>query len=338
MADGNGPELHYREMLVREIREDAREADFVCSTEKKDTYETILRQDWDLSRFRTNPVVLYCHNSRDLKPIGQARNVRVEAGALIATVWFSQVTKDAEECWQLVREKTLRGISVGFDSKSVTYDSELDAVILAKNELYELSLTPLPSNPEALARMRARAIADTPKPQDPAPTAPIATKPPATVRGTETTMDELAIKALQDRAAEQDNKIRDLTASGATLIAERDTLAGKAKTFEDQNKVLAGERDAFKAKVDLLEGAAIEREVDALVGKKFTPSERDQQVKVAKLDIALWRELTAQRSDLSLMQQVIPAPKPEDAPAPVATGDRSTDEAAEAAEFFRAVK
>lgn len=171
MARPNG--LFCAGLLVRGIAEKDREADWVASTEDVDSYGTIIRQDWDgphdgLKRFRANPVILFAHD-RDELPIGQAVNVGVENSGqsdarLVVRVRFAteKANPMAEHCWQSVLEKTLRGMSVGwiphgYEQREV--DGKL-TTIFVRNELYEASVCPVPSNPAALQRM-ARAFGGT---------------------------------------------------------------------------------------------------------------------------------------------------------------------------------
>lgn len=158
-------------MLVRSVREDAREADWVASTAAVDSYDTIIQQDWDgehkgLDRYRANPVVLFAHDSWAL-PIGRAKRVEVEnAGteraALVTTVKFATAKANpmAEFCWQSVLEQTLRGMSVGWRHGGIER-REINGVtrtVFIRNTLYELSVCPVPSNPDALMRTAQRAF------------------------------------------------------------------------------------------------------------------------------------------------------------------------------------
>ena len=55
------------------------------------------------------------------------------------------------------------------------------------------------------------------------------------------------------------------------------------------------------SKVKSLEDAALVAEVDGLVGKKIAPSERDVMLKLARADVAMFREATAARPDMTLL-------------------------------------
>lgn len=306
------------EIGARAIREEAREIDYVCSTTAEDTYGTVLEQDWDLSRYEANPVVLFAHDTRS-KPIGQGRSVAVKTKKLNATVWFSEATQDARDCWALAKEGTLRGISVGFRPGKITYDEKNDVVILSENVLYELSLCPVPSNPDALAKLRARAIGATRIGQSPSGSeATTQTDKPADARGdgdktmgieVDTKGFEARIADLTTKNAELATKATDAEARATKAESERDAAASKATALESQNKVLVGERDEFKARAEKLEGEKIEQAVKALVGRKYPASELEKQLEFARKDFALWGELANQRSDMPHLETKIPEDK-----------------------------
>lgn len=147
-------------LQIKSLRLEERQADFVASTEALDADGDIVEQKWDLERYRKNPVVLFGHSSKDL-PIGHATNVGVKDGQLQATIVFASEKANplAEQVWQSVQERTLRAVSVGFKPREVRQETrnDKDVYVLSDNELYEISVVPIPSNPEALTRMKALA-------------------------------------------------------------------------------------------------------------------------------------------------------------------------------------
>jgi HK97 family phage prohead protease len=181
--------LYVRSLYVREVRLAEREVDAVASTEALDSYGEIVRANWDLTRFKANPVILWAHNrSEDKLPVGHAKNVRVEGNQLLMTVVFDAVTDFDEHVFKKYVNGTLKGFSVGFNPRSIRVekvDGE-EVVVLDDNELFEVSCVPIPSNPEALAKTRTRALeaareaARCGPSQAPAATTPAATTPAAT--------------------------------------------------------------------------------------------------------------------------------------------------------------
>lgn len=140
-----------------------RAIDVVASTAAEDSYGEVVAQQWKLERYLANPVVLYSHESREL-PIGRAENVRVEDGKLLATLVFATGTERAEEVWNLVQQGMLKGVSVGFRPHTTRWEKRdgREILVLDDNELLEISITPIPANPEALAQLRARAFGGQP--------------------------------------------------------------------------------------------------------------------------------------------------------------------------------
>jgi HK97 family phage prohead protease len=140
-----------------------RTATFIASTDAVDSYcEIVDQEEWNFSRFEANPVILFAHDSRSL-PIGKATGWRVEKGAdgrkqLVIDVYFSKVNPFAELCWQMVLEDTLRACSVGFMPGGFE-EREIDGkkrIALLRNQLFELSICPVPANPEAVLLMEER--------------------------------------------------------------------------------------------------------------------------------------------------------------------------------------
>lgn len=147
---------------VRALASEQRSVDVVASTAAIDGYGEIVSQDWDLKRYLSNPVVLYGHNSYDM-PIGFASNVRVEEGKLLATLNFvdEKATPMAERVWQGIKQGSLRAVSVGFRTKNPPAVVDVEGkqtLVLTGNELIEISVVPIPANPEAIA-LEAKSLA-----------------------------------------------------------------------------------------------------------------------------------------------------------------------------------
>ncbi len=297
-----GPvDLHVRALHMREVRSETREADFICSTAAIDSYDESVAQTWDLRRYQANPIVLFAHQSREL-PIGKATNIRVEDGQLKATISFASAAANpmAECCWQSVKEGTLRAVSVGFNPKTVRAEKRdgREIYVLDDNELFEMSVTPIPANPECLGKMRARAIA--------APTQPAVFE-----RGGDSPQQkqvsnmELAEKtALEKTIADREADVRSV--EKRALDAET-----QVKALDAQNKHLVTERDAAVSRACAAEAVIVEKDVDALVGKKITPAERESFVELAKSNRPLFDKMVGQRSDLKLLGAPVVGAEPD---------------------------
>lgn len=126
-------------------------------------------------------------------------------------------------------------------------------------------------------------------------------------------MDEKQIEALQTRAAELTTKNLELEgrakmaeSSLATVTKERDDLGTRSTALDAQNKALVTERDAAVKRADSAEDKVIGLEVDALVGKKIAPSERDTYVRLRKVDPKLFDDMIGQRQVMPHETQMIP--------------------------------
>ncbi|TXH16871.1 MAG: hypothetical protein E6R03_04765 [Hyphomicrobiaceae bacterium] len=163
-------ELVYRGVQLRqspaqsETPED-RVFTLTASTQDLDSHDSIVEASWDLERYQRNPVVLWDHNftfDSGTLPIGTMRNLKVnENNELVGELVLAseKANPKAEQVYQLIKEGILRGVSVGFYPRDVRFEKRdnREIMILSNNELREISITPVPSNPNALIQLRSRA-------------------------------------------------------------------------------------------------------------------------------------------------------------------------------------
>jgi HK97 family phage prohead protease len=301
------------DLHVRGVRPERREADFVASTDAIDAYDEIVDQSWRLERFAANPIVLYAHQSREL-PIGTATNCQVLDGKLVCTIRF--VTEDknpkAEQVWKMVRDAELRAVSVGFVPHTIKSEKRNDryVYVLSDNELHEISVVPIPANPEALSKMKAKALAEA----EALAHGDIHIRSGVSPDVTEKTMTE---KEMQEQvaklAAEKALAEKHLGDASKALEAANASVAALTK----QNATLAEERDTAIGDRDAMRDQLIEAEVSALVGVKIAPAEKDDFVALRKTNPDLYAKFVAQRADKKLTENVIPTKQ---APA-AASGD-----------------
>jgi HK97 family phage prohead protease len=320
---------------VREIREETREVDFVCSTESLDSYGTIIKQDWDLSRFDKNPVVLYSHNAYDL-PIGQSVKHGVEKKRLLSTVKIAtkEANPKAELVWQSLLQKTLRGISVGFRPLEYHWEKasegEGEVLVFDRNLLCELSITPLPSNADALAQMRSMSpAARAALPPKTTATDPPSQQKPATERG-EPEENRMSLEA-ENTALK--SKVEATEAE--TRAAKADLAETRKQLDSERTAKTAIERELDKTRTDLAsaneratkaEHEVIVRDVKALVGVKLAPAEVDEHIELAKKDRALFDKLMEKRAPMREMAPAIPPePNTETRSVPSADPDEEFD-------------
>lgn len=145
-----------RKILDCEVKKlEGRTYEFTASTSAQDRDgEVIEALGWDLGNFKKNPVIMYAHDYRTL-PIGRAPRVWVSKdGELKNTVEFPPegTYEFADIVERLVDTGYLKTESVGFlPRKWEDGDGEKSPRrTYTKQELLEISIVPVPSNPDAL--------------------------------------------------------------------------------------------------------------------------------------------------------------------------------------------
>jgi len=124
--------------------------------------DTIDPNGWDTVDFLNNPVALWAHDS-SAPPIGGASNLAVEAGRLMGDIEFASadVYPFADTIYRLVRGKFLRAVSVGFIPLEYSFVEDKDrpwGIDFKRQSLLEISICPVPANPNALQEARAKGI------------------------------------------------------------------------------------------------------------------------------------------------------------------------------------
>jgi len=125
--------------------------------------DTIAAAGWDLSDFLANPVALWAHDS-SAPPIGGARNVGIEGDRLLGDIEFAppETYAFADTIYRLVLGKFLRAVSVGFMPTRYSFvenDPERGfGIDFLEQSLLEISVCPVPANPNALQEARRKGI------------------------------------------------------------------------------------------------------------------------------------------------------------------------------------
>lgn len=135
----------------------ARLATFVASDESVDRYGDIIRASgWQLEHYRKNNTVLYGHQTDSL-PIGKVTTIGVDGTRLLATVEFppAGTTAFVDSVWAMLEFGALNAVSVGFlplapPDPIVDKDGQWTGFEFRAQELLELSVVPVPANPNAL--------------------------------------------------------------------------------------------------------------------------------------------------------------------------------------------
>lgn len=127
-------------------------------------------------------------------------------------------------------------------------------------------------------------------------------------RGDTTSEEDMDLKEAKAALDTANNKLGEIERS-------RVELQSKVAALETQNATLATERDTVLERVSALERAAVKAEVEQLIGVKFTTEEVDHQIELAISNRPLFDKLTAQRTEMTLLNRdparMGPEPQPE---------------------------
>jgi hypothetical protein len=150
---------------IRAKSEGSRTVTFVASTYDKDRHGTILNQkNWNLDNFNANPIIGYQHNvygeGSSPNPDDQLGYGRayVEGKELLIDITFEpeDINPLAEKIFKKIQHGSLRAVSVGFvplKDEDGKYGEERDgAYHFFGQELLEVSVVNIPSNPKALKK------------------------------------------------------------------------------------------------------------------------------------------------------------------------------------------
>lgn len=156
---------------IRKKDEESRTIEFVASDETRDSYGTIIPADkWNLERFNKNGVIGYQHNlygenicnPADPDDVIGKGVARIEDKQLIIAVTFEpeKINPKAEKVYQKILFGSLKAVSVGFTPTKKGHWGKGDEAQEGVNptyyyngqELIELSVVNIPSNPNALKR------------------------------------------------------------------------------------------------------------------------------------------------------------------------------------------
>lgn len=146
---------------------ESRTVTFVASTYDKDRHGTILNQkNWNLDNFNANPIIGYQHNvyGDDMcnppnpdDQLGYGR-AYIEDDELLIDITFepAEINPLAEKIFKKLQFGSLNAVSVGFmplkDEKGNNGEQRSDGFYFYGQELLEVSVVNIPSNPKALKK------------------------------------------------------------------------------------------------------------------------------------------------------------------------------------------
>lgn len=164
MAENNILRRQIDQVELRARSEEDRMVEFVASTNAVDSYGTVLPVDkWDLGRYARNGVVGYQHDiymSDDPDNVIGRGEAFVEDDALVIRIFFepADINPKAEKVYKKVLFGSINSVSVGFAATAAGHwgrkdDGENpDVYYFNGQELLEVSVVNIPSNPEAVKR------------------------------------------------------------------------------------------------------------------------------------------------------------------------------------------
>ena len=141
-----------------EPTDDSRVITFDASNETRDRDgEVIKASAWDLSNYLKNPVVQWAHKY-DEPPVGKSPGINVANGVLKLPVEFPPegTYEFADIIYRLAKGGFISAVSVGFIPKEFERGKKEGdpSRTYTKVELLEVSIVPVPSNPDAIVSAR----------------------------------------------------------------------------------------------------------------------------------------------------------------------------------------
>jgi HK97 family phage prohead protease len=174
MADDKKDNILRRQIDHLELRatdEERRMVEFVASTGAVDTYGTVLPPDmWDLARYARNGVVGYQHDiyySDDPDNVIGRGEAYTAGGELLIRIFFepAELNPKADKVYRKVLFGSINAVSVGFRATAPGHwgrkadGEDPDVYYYNGQELMEVSVVNVPSNPDAVKRSAAEELA-----------------------------------------------------------------------------------------------------------------------------------------------------------------------------------
>jgi HK97 family phage prohead protease len=312
---------------IREFNQEERWVDVVASTEALDRHNTVIDQaSWNLKAFKKNPQIFWNHNQygyyggrpTDDLPIGRATNIKLENNELSMRIHFAtaKVTEMAERVFQGFVEKVLRAVSVGFRPASVEKVEKGDKVHyrLIGCELREVSVVPIGSNPEALARGLAAEDEDLARWAERS----IGHEPEGNESMSMTAEEQKLLSDAQRATGTAEANLKSETERATRLdtelTAERALVVQLKADLAKANQDLTAERAAHAT----TSAGVLKIELDLRQGKKFAPAEREKLENLARtVGMKEVLELIDVRADLAITE---PLKGPDGKPLPLDRG------------------
>lgn len=137
----------YSTIEIKAIDEEKRIIEGIASTPTPDRMNDVVVPEG--MEFKLPLPFLYQHDSR--KPIGNIFYAKATEEGLPIKVQIARagVASYIDEAWALIKEKLVRGLSIGFASLEESYDKVLGGYRYLRTEILEVSAVTIPANAEA---------------------------------------------------------------------------------------------------------------------------------------------------------------------------------------------
>jgi HK97 family phage prohead protease len=151
------------ELVSQDGGQDSRKLRFVFSDGTVDRAgDSIDPKGWQTSSFMDNPVALWAHDSYS-PPIGRASNVLTVADKLMGDIEFmtADISPFADSIFRMIKAGFIKAVSVGFIPLEWKFSSDAKrqfGIDFTKQELLEISVCPVPCNPNALQEAKSAGI------------------------------------------------------------------------------------------------------------------------------------------------------------------------------------
>lgn len=139
---------------IKDIDEDERIIRILASDESVDRDGDIIRaKGWITDNFIKSGSIIYGHNPSQL-PVATPIHAEVVGKKLYVHAKFADegTSEFNDAVYRLIKQKILRGVSVGF--KAQEWQDIDTGREFTKQELLELSVTPIPANPNAMLQVK----------------------------------------------------------------------------------------------------------------------------------------------------------------------------------------
>lgn len=144
---------------------------FIASNSNEDRYNDVINtQNWDLSSYEKNPIILLNHNPLSL-PIGKGK-AEIKNDQLMVSIEFDMEDELGSKIASKVKNGFMNAVSVGFKAKEAIKRNELPkehkyysetGTFFNKAELLEISVVTIPANSSAVAAKSIHSIFTHPK-------------------------------------------------------------------------------------------------------------------------------------------------------------------------------